>query len=530
MPHRSVPAPKLIAALQADIHEQLVKPEAGTELASTLDGLYSQAIDNDPRKGCQMENGTARAAVAPQRFSDGDVLEASFRLEAATEGTEPARKLFLRTYRLANAQARTWHAMPEEDWPLLATILPNRIIMRPIHVNPHAQRYLTPKNGHFTTVIYIDDYGDELLDDAEAVASRIELRLAWGLFDPPGNGLGLSRDLDPVWQGLSRIQHAEVLVMSQHPEMHAKGGVVSISTHEIDKLRRAFNRVTTNGRKLIRHTKQGIVHDDLLTRLDPGRFRRVVQVSPPLVEVRREGAKQAAARERVERRSNVRAVRNQLTELVTEAPQELMLLHAEIERVTLAKMIDAFREKLAGKLTESHWQMFFEQNKFVLSMAFARPVELTHTQFHAKGSTLTGAGAQIGDFLFKEHGQALAIVEIKTPETTLLQGTAYRGLDVFGPNSELSGAVTQVLFQQSELRQRWMTHIHDNPSLRLSGADVIKCVVVAGRMPTDPSKLRSFEVFRNACKDVDIVTFDELLAKLEFLEKHLTPKPEPELF
>jgi hypothetical protein len=212
---------------------------------------------------------------------------------------------------------------------------------------------------------------------------------------------------------------------------------------------------------------------------------------------------------------------------VTEAPHELMMLHAEIERVTLAKMIEAFKAKLASSLTESHWQGFFEQNKLVLSMAFARPVELTHTQFHARGSTLTGAGAQIGDFLFKEYGQALAIVEIKTPDTALLQGTAYRGQDVFGPNSELSGAVTQVLYQQSELKQRWMTHANDNPALRQSGADVIKCVIVAGRLPTDPSRLRSFEMFRNACKNVDIVTFDELLAKLEFLGEQLTPKPEP---
>lgn len=272
------------------------------------------------------------------------------------------------------------------------------------------------------------------------------------------------------------------------------------------------------------------MHDDLLTRLDPERFRRVVQVNPPLVQVRREGNKQTAARQRAERRSNVQAVREQLGALATEARHELMTLHAEIERVTLVKMIEAFKAKLASKLTEPHWQTFFEQNKFVLSMAFARPVELTHTQFHAKGSDLTGAGAQIGDFLFKEYGQALAIVEIKTPDTDLLRNIAYRGRDVFGPHSELSGAVTQVLFQQSELRQRWMTHVRDNPALRLSSADVIKCVVVAGRMPTDSSRLRSFEVFRNACKDVDIVTFDELLAKLEFLEKQLTPKPEPDLF
>lgn len=477
-----------------------------------------------------MADKTVGNTVAPQPFSDDEVLNPHFRLEVATEGTEPARKLFLRTYRLVDAETRTWHAMPEEDWPLLATILPNRIIMRPIHTNPHAQRYLTPKNGCFTTVVYVDDEYGELLDDAKAAASHIELSLPWGLFDPPGNGLGLNRDLDPVWQCLSRIQHAKVLLIGQHTEMRATDGVVSISTQEVDRLRRAFNRVTKRGRELIRQTKQGIVHDDVLTKLDPERFRRIVQVNQSLVEVRREGVKQAAARERAERRSNVQTLRNQLGELVSEAPQELIKLHAEIERATLAKMIEAFKAKLASKLTEPHWQTFFEQNKFVLSMAFARPVELTHTQFRAKGSTLTGAGAQIGDFLFKEYGQALAIVEIKTPETALLQGTSYRGQDVFGPNSELSGAMTQVLFQQSELRQRWMTHVHDNPALGVSGADVIKCVVVAGRMPTDPSKLRSFEVFRNACKDVDIVTFDELLSKLELLEKHLTPQHDLDMF
>lgn len=474
--------------------------------------------------------GIGAIAVAPQPVSDDDVLEPSFRLESAIEGTEPARKLFLRTYRLADAQARTWYALPEEDWPLLATILPNRIIMRPIHINPYAQRYLKPKNGRFTTVIYVDDAGEELPDDAETAASRIDSRLAWRLFDPASSGLGLTKDLEPVWQVVSLIQHAAALVISQHPEIHAEDGVVSISTQEVDKMRRAFARVTTNGRRLIAQTKRGMVHDELLTRLDPERFRRVLHENHALVGVRRERANQAAARERAERRSNVRAVRNQLDALVTEAPRELMALHAEIERVTLAKMIEAFEAKLATKLTESHWQKFFEQNKFVLSMAFARPVELTLTQFHAMGSTITGAGAQIGDFLFQQYGQALAIVEIKTPETDLLLGTAYRGQHVFGPSSALSGAVTQVLFQQSELRKRWMTHVHDHPALRVSDADVIKCVVVAGRTPTDPIKLRCLEVFRNACKDLDIITFDELLAKLKFLEVELTPKPEPELF
>jgi hypothetical protein len=30
-------------------------------------------------------------------------------------------------------------------------------------------------------------------------------------------------------------------------------------------------------------------------------------------------------------------------------------------------------------------------------------------------------------------------------------------------------------------------------------------------------------VFRNACKDVEVITFDELLVKLEYLQQHLQP-------
>lgn len=477
-----------------------------------------------------MAKGFGGAAALLQAFTDQDVLEAHFRLEVVTEADAPVRKLFIRTYELADADTRTWHAKPESEWPLLASITPNQILMRPIHVNPHAQRYLSPKNGRFTTVIYKDEVGTDLPNDAATAASLIEMLLPWKVFDSPDHGLGLHSDLDQVWQGLSRIPNVTILVVSRNPDQYADDRVISIGEEELDKLRRGFNRIRTNGRKLIRQSQRGLVHDGVLNRIDPERFPRTVRLATPLFEVRREGSRQAANRERVERRSNVQAVRRQLNELVTEAPRELMMLHAEIERVTLAKMIEAFREKLTGKLTESVWQTFFEMNKFVLSLAFARPVELARTQFHAKGSTLTGSGAQIGDFLFKEHGQALAIVEIKTPETILLRAKAYRGQEVFGPTSDLSGAVTQVLFQQNELRQRWMYHRHDTPGLQQSGADAIKCVVVAGTLPTDPIQLRSFEVFRNACKDVDIVTFDELLAKLELLEKYLTPEPEQDLF
>lgn len=472
---------------------------------------------------------TKSSGEPKQAYSDSDVLDAAFRIEHTTDNGQPALDLFLQTFELVDRDARIWHAQPERAWPLLATITPTRIIMRPVHANPHRVQYLNQKNGQFGIVIYEDGHETDLPDEAEEAALSIAERLPYGLFDPPGDGLGLPKDLDAVWQTLSRVQGTELLVVSHNRATTLTEGGICIREDGLDKLRRKFNRTKTAGRKLVRQTKQSVVHDDVLTKLDPEKFRRVIQVNQPLVEVRRETAAEARRRAQGDgwEPEAVREIVQRLPDLAKQAPRDLMMLHAEIERATLAKVIEKYDELLGKTTQERHWQTFFEQNKLVLSMVFARPVELLHTQFHAKPSTITGAGAQIGDFLFGELGQALAIVEIKKPGTELVQGKAYRGEEVFGPSAELSGAMMQVLYQQSELRQRWTQHTSDTEGLRSWKPDVIKCVVIAGSTPTEPVKRRSFEVFRNSCKDVEVVTFDELLNKLKLLHKYLTPPENP---
>lgn len=473
-----------------------------------------------------METDVGAIAEGQQILSGDDVMVAQFKLQEATENGEPAQKLYLKTFQPIDRDMQIWQARPESEWPLLATILANRIIMYPIHANPHTKRYLKPKHGRFTTVIYEDGARSDLPSDPQDAAAHVALRLASSIFDLPGDGLGLIKDLDMVWRVLSLVQQADILAIGKKTEMRLDGRTVFIDQSELDSLRRAFNRTKTRGRSLIQRIQQGLVYDDVLTRINPEKFQRIERVAPPLVRVRRESAAQTSSRERAERRANVQTVRKQVDELAAEAPTELLKLHAEIERATLTAMIGKYRDMLEKKLGEHLWQRFFEQHKFVLSLAFARPVELSHTQFHAQGSGLTGSGAHIGDFLFKEQGQALAIVEIKTPDAPLMHATPYRTPHVFGPHSQLSGAITQVLHQQSELRTRWQTHVFDNPSLRPSRADVVKCVVLAGRRPIEEHEMRCFEVFRNACKDVEVITFDELLAKLEYLQQHLQPVPE----
>lgn len=221
------------------------------------------------------------------------------------------------------------------------------------------------------------------------------------------------------------------------------------------------------------------------------------------------------------RRRAVVKVREDLPALAVEHPLTLMALHADIERVSLQQMIDSYRDMLAQELSENIWQKFFDQNIFILTMLFCGPVHLVSGQFHAQPSGIRGTGAQIGDYLFRGAGQVLSIVEIKRPSTALVQKREYRrGGGVHAPDSELSGAVSQVLYQRHSLQTAWGIH-RDDEALADSRPDNTRCVVIAGTLPVESKLLRSFETFRYSYKDVEIITFDELLRKLELFLTHL---------
>ena len=56
----------------------------------------------------------------------------------------------------------------------------------------------------------------------------------------------------------------------------------------------------------------------------------------------------------------------------------------------------------------------------------------------------------------------------------------------------------------------------------------VRCCLVIGTIPDDEERKKSFELFRGNSKNVEIVTFDELLEKLKRL-RDLLKSPNPEL-
>ena len=461
------------------------------------------------------------------KFGHDEVMEPVFHLVSAEAGDEICSKLYMQTFEKSEGNLG-WRSCPTAQWHLLAAIFLGRIVMYPVHTNPHTLRYLNPQHGRFHTLIYEDiQESDPLPENADDATCQIELRLPRLLFnDTCRQGLGLKKDLSGLWQELSSLNGVNNITISERKSTQRIGQVACINRSDLDLLRRGFNRVKRRRRDAIKLSEARLVHDEVFTKLDPERFHRTVPVDAPsrLVEFVRVSPQQSTSDARSERQSSVQAVRSQLPTLASEMPSELLKLHAEIELVTLAKMIEKYGDMLTKSLNENRWQRFFEDNIFILSMVFVRPIRLLHTQFHAQSASLDGSGAQIGDFLFGEQGQALAIVEIKRPSTKLLLKTPYRNTTVYAPNADLSGAVTQVLHQQSALRSNWLSHRGD-ATLNESRADVVKCVVIAGMLPAELTQRRSFEIFRNACKDVEIVTFDELLGKLKLLHQHFLNPP-----
>lgn len=414
-----------------------------------------------------------------------------------------------------------WQSLPEDRWHRLATIEPGWITMYPIYTSPHTQRYRSPKNGTVGCIMYSHHSTHDLPQTPEDAVLYIDVSLPRKLFDSCDEGLGLVKQLTPLWRGLRFAPGLKTLVISDDSDTSITDDIVFVSEAMVDECRRTCMRITRARKKSETSAQLHWVMSQVLPTLMPN---VVFEGSRPVLASDTTGRRVS---NRIARAA-VRARRHQLQEvkvgvemLAKEAPRELFELHAQIERVTLAVMIEKFETMLGQNLSEGHWQQFFEANLFILAMVFSRPVALLHTQFHAQGSTINGAGAHIGDLLFSQ-GRELAIVEIKKPSTPLMQNRPYRNEDVFGPHLQLSGAITQVLYQQGLLRTNWLLHTQD-PTIRDLQPDTARCVVIAGTKPTEEGRRRSFEIFRNACKDVEVVTFDELLGKLRLLAQHLAP-------
>ena len=227
----------------------------------------------------------------------------------------------------------------------------------------------------------------------------------------------------------------------------------------------------------------------------------------------------------VERSELVETLARNAPTILEREPETIEGLESGIALAKATNLREKLQSMMRDGVGERAWQKFLQRHPFILSLVFGRPIVMVGDQASVGGRTIAGGGEKIADFLVQNSlTNNSALVEIKTPRAKLLNKRAYRN-NVYAPTAELVGAINQVLDQKGKFEQEITSIRNRNRSLHLEAHHVHACVL-AGCMPAGEDQVRCFELFRHNLKDVMVVTYDELVRKVEDLCSFLEGEPE----
>lgn len=165
---------------------------------------------------------------------------------------------------------------------------------------------------------------------------------------------------------------------------------------------------------------------------------------------------------------------------------------------------------------EEFWQTELKKRPWILAQIFAQPMVLVGDKVYVGGKDITNKGGRIADYLFKNSLSAnAAVVEIKTPAAELVGATEYRQ-GVFAPGKDVGGGTAQVLDQRDSLLKHYKDLVGDDETHFV--AHMPECVLITGCLEgMSANQRKSFELTRANSRDVEIITFDELFARVQEL-------------
>ncbi|MFI9509899.1 Shedu immune nuclease family protein [Nocardia sp. NPDC052566] len=191
-------------------------------------------------------------------------------------------------------------------------------------------------------------------------------------------------------------------------------------------------------------------------------------------------------------------------------------------------------DKAPGRGPESVWQSFFGDNPWIFGVSLAGQLLTSWSgdklEQVVAGASIAGVGKRV-DALLRTSGRikSLVFAEIKTHQTDLL-GKEYRS-GCWAPSSELSGGVVQaqgtVHRAASEIGERLQDKASDGSDIPGEYTYLLRprSYLVIGNLDSllgeggghHAEKIRSFELFRRQLVEPEVLTFDELLARAEWL-------------
>jgi hypothetical protein len=439
--------------------------------------------------------------------------------EAKTSAGEPCVNVLFVAPTEAAVSANDSSPTAPKDKVLIATVTKDVLRTYPIHVRRESPDYLQPKYGELTTITFAHEHFDwRLPENGDDFIGMLE-GLPTGCAKQFQFGLGFVWKYRFLIEAIGDIDGITEIIFTEGCEIRLEGPIYYLGIKRYDQLRRGLDSIERRNQQESHEYRRLFSYTNLQTEVDSKRYPVRTRKTRPgaIYELVKIGAERTAF-SREDRKAAVSLVKAEKESIAKSDPAELLALMADIEKVTLATLIDKFTDMLSKDLPEPRWQEFLKSNPFILSLAFAHPVFVVQDQAYVGGASLRGVGEKIADFLMAQHYTGnIAIIEIKRPSTALLNSDTFR-TDLFGPSKHLSEAISQVLDQRFKLQTSFTLKAYESG---LNGVHpyAIKCVVIVGTSPEEQRRKKSLDLFRNASRDVAVVTFDELLEKLKIIQR-----------
>ena len=181
-----------------------------------------------------------------------------------------------------------------------------------------------------------------------------------------------------------------------------------------------------------------------------------------------------------------------------------------------------------GKSTHSEekiFQYFFENNQWIFGYGLDyRYQNILQREVHLTDAELNGSNSVIGDYLLGDK-MFTTFIELKKPSTNLFGNSSNRS-NSWKLSSELIDSFTQILEHKAsgQIRLEQKQFIKGEP-LQQKAFDSKVILIIGNWNELDESsstlereiKMKTFELFRRDSRNVEILTFDELYERAQFI-------------
>ena len=450
------------------------------------------------------------------RFGSGEIDRGRVTLKQASAGLviahfEPTADT-LRQLRLSDGEEVAPVKILEID------IGQKRIRIYPIGTHPTIDIFSLPKYEQ-VRMLSVPFEPDGAPTTAEDIQSVLE-NLPRGFLKDYQYGLGLPVTYSFLIRAIEKQTKCTEIYFTKGDPSKVEGECLFLSLEDFESARAEMDRINSRAQRAASNVKEASAHNWLLeiTGNEAVPYKRGRN---PMIQAFADAAAGNETFDEKDMDDLINVLEVQSKRISASRPAGLAKLRADIELVELDALISRFADMLVAKTqSEDAWQVFFVENPFILSFSFAYPLILVQDQAAVGGRKLSGSGEKIADFLLKNPvTDNVAIFEIKKPSTPLMKQVEYRG-GVYGPSSDLSGSIVQILDQRYHLASDFAAKQRASRIYDIESFSINLCLII-GRTPDELDQAKSFELFRHSMTDVNIVTFDELFERIKLLRSFL---------